>query len=88
MGARIMSPPPLSKSVGWIVDEGSDFPSQVRQTIESWDTHCLFRRTPDRLTTRGWNGYGENEHRGRKSFTSYVIPCCSLCYISFVHFRV
>ncbi|KAK7561294.1 Ribokinase-like protein [Phyllosticta paracitricarpa] len=69
MGARIMSPPPLSTSVGWIVDEGSDFPAQVRQTIESWETHCLFRQTPDRLTTRGWNGYGENEHRTFKYLT-------------------
>ncbi|GME23854.1 Carbohydrate/purine kinase [Neofusicoccum parvum] len=63
IGARIMSPPPLSRSVGWIVDCGSDFPPEVRETISHWDTSCLFRETPSRLTTRGWNGYGENEHR-------------------------
>lgn len=30
----------------------------------------LLRETPDRLTTRGWNGYGEHEHRGEYSSTS------------------
>ncbi|OAG06057.1 Ribokinase-like protein [Paraphaeosphaeria sporulosa] len=63
LGARIFSPPPHSKSVGWIVDCGSDFPAALRETIASWDTGVLMRETPDRLTTRGWNGYGENEHR-------------------------
>lgn len=60
-----MSPPPLSRSVGWIVDCGSDFPDQARETIKHWDTSCLLRETPHRLTTRGWNGYGDNEHRGK-----------------------
>lgn len=64
LGARIFSPPPLSKSVGWIVDCGSDFPAELRDFIASWDSGALIRETPDRLTTRGWNGYGENEHRG------------------------
>ncbi|KAK3201367.1 hypothetical protein GRF29_185g752976 [Pseudopithomyces chartarum] len=63
LGARIFSPPPRSKTVGWIVDCGSDFPQELRETIASWDTGVLIRETPDRLTTRGWNGYGENEHR-------------------------
>lgn len=64
LGARIFSPPPLSKSVGWIVDCGSDFPTELRDFIASWNSGVLIRETPDRLTTRGWNGYGENEHRG------------------------
>lgn len=64
LGARIFSPPPASRSVGWIVDCGSDFPPELRETIAQWDTGCLLRETPHRLTTRGWNGYGKNEHRG------------------------
>lgn len=64
IGARIVSPPPASKSVGWIVDAGHDFPAELRDVINSWDTSCLIRSTPWRKTTRGWNGYGENEHRG------------------------
>lgn len=64
LGARIFSAPPLSKSVGWIVDCGSDFPSELRDYIASWDSGVVVRETPNRLTTRGWNGYGKNEHRG------------------------
>jgi len=65
IGARIVSPPPASKSVGWIVDEGHDFPAELRDVINSWGTSCLIRATPWRQTTRGWNGYGDNEHRGQ-----------------------
>lgn len=64
LGARLFSPPPLSKSVAWIVDAGTDFPAAIRQTIDKWDTSCLLRETPERLTTRGWNEYGANENRG------------------------
>ena len=62
IGARLFSPPPQSKSVGWIIDAGTDFPSELRSTISSWDTGVLIqpRNAP---TTRGWNGYGENDHR-------------------------
>jgi hypothetical protein len=64
LGARLFSPPPQSKSVGWIVDAGSDFPDEIRKTIESWNTNCSIRETPDRLTTRGWNSYGPSDYRG------------------------
>ncbi|KAL5114068.1 hypothetical protein ACEQ8H_008045 [Pleosporales sp. CAS-2024a] len=69
LGARLFSPPPTSKSVGWIVDCGSDFPPGLRQVIASWRTGVVMRETPDRLTTRGWNGYGEHEHRAFKYMT-------------------
>lgn len=65
LGARIFSPSPqASRSVGWIVDCGSDFPPQLRQYLTDWETYCVMRSTPHRLTTRGLNGYGENEYRG------------------------
>jgi len=64
IGARIVSPPPASSRVGWIVDCGSDFPNELRETIASWETGVLLRQR-DGLTTRGWNGYGANEHRGK-----------------------
>lgn len=67
LGARIFSSPPTSKSVGWIVDCGSDFPLDLRETIASWNTGVVFRETPERLTTRGWNGYGDNEYRGESN---------------------
>lgn len=72
LGARIFSPDPKSKSVGWIVDAGSDFPQDVRDVIDSWGTSCLIRDTPERPTTRGWNGYGDGEVRGKSGFISQV----------------
>ena len=68
LGARFFSPPPSSHSVGWIVDEGTDFPPELRSTIASWQTGVLIR-SRDTLTTRGWNGYSENEHREFKYLT-------------------
>ncbi|KAK4157245.1 Ribokinase-like protein [Chaetomidium leptoderma] len=57
LGARLFSPPPLAKTVGWIVDQGSDFPASITAQIKTWQTSALFRHDPSRLTTRGWNGY-------------------------------
>lgn len=64
LGARLLSPPPHSRRVGWIVDAGHDLPAAVRATIARWDTACRVRETPGRATTRGWNGYGAHEARG------------------------
>ena len=69
VGARLFSPAPaLSKSVGWIVDAGPDFPADLRETIASWQTSVLMRPR-DGLTTRGWNGYGANDHRAFRYLT-------------------
>ncbi|KAF2279293.1 Ribokinase-like protein [Westerdykella ornata] len=69
LGARLFAPPPRSRAVGWIVDCGSDFPKELRAAIHSWDTGVLIRETPQRVTTRGWNGYGEHEHRAFRYLT-------------------
>ncbi|RDL33769.1 Uncharacterized protein BP5553_08137 [Venustampulla echinocandica] len=69
LGARLFSPPPLSRTISWIVDEGSDFPSSIRYQISAWDTTCLIRSDPSRLTTRGWNGYDSNQNRAFKYTT-------------------
>lgn len=53
------------KAVSWIVDAGSDFPPDMMNTILSWNTGALIREDKGRLTTRAWNGYGENEKRGK-----------------------
>ncbi|KAI1737297.1 Ribokinase-like protein [Xylaria scruposa] len=63
LGARLLSPPPRSGSVGWIVDKGSDFPPDLETLITSWETSVLLRETPERLTTRGWNGYDDHQNR-------------------------
>ncbi|KUI60323.1 Protein MAK32 [Cytospora mali] len=72
LGARLFSPSPvLSKTVGWIVDRGSDFPPAITTLIDSWDTTAVFRDDPNRLTTRGWNGYiDDNETRAFKYTTT------------------
>lgn len=71
LGARLFSPSPAhSQTVGWIVDQGSDFPDAVASLITSWETAALLRHDPDRLTTRGWNGYvDDNETRAFKYTT-------------------
>ncbi|KAI9683394.1 MAG: hypothetical protein M1829_005466 [Trizodia sp. TS-e1964] len=71
-GARIFCPPPFSKSIGWVVDTGSDFPEDIRARINSWQTSCMLRETPDRLSTRGWNGYDETEKRAFKYLTPKI----------------
>lgn len=69
LGARLLSPGPLSTSVGWIIDRGSDFPPALDDLISTWETSALIRDTPDRLTTRGWNGYDEHQNRAFKYLT-------------------
>ncbi|KAF8476765.1 Ribokinase-like protein [Kalaharituber pfeilii] len=69
-GARLFSPSPtLSPRVAMLIDLGSDFPSPLLTTLQSLRTSSIFRRTPDRLTTRGWNMYGSAEHRAFKYLT-------------------
>lgn len=74
LGARLASSPCrlLSQSISWIVDIGSDFPPEVKRAINSWNTNCIFRTDTSRLTTRAWNGYGENELRAFKYLTPKV----------------
>ncbi|KAG5984026.1 hypothetical protein E4U55_006322 [Claviceps digitariae] len=57
LGARLFSPSPLSRSIGWIVDKGSDFPTHISETIDRWSTAAVIREDHGRLTTRGWNCY-------------------------------
>ncbi|KAF7559463.1 hypothetical protein G7046_g4702 [Stylonectria norvegica] len=70
LGARLYSPPPISSAVGWIVDQGSDFPPALGTLIDSWSTSVVLRHDDQRLTTRGWNGYeGTDEKRAFKYLT-------------------
>ena len=69
LGARLLSPPPLSRAVSWIIDAGSDFPPSISSQISTWDTSVLIRTDTSRLTTRGWNGYDENQNRAFKYTT-------------------
>ncbi|KAK3380140.1 Ribokinase-like protein, partial [Lasiosphaeria ovina] len=70
LGARLFSPPPLSKSVGWFVDRGSDFPEAITAVVESWETSAVMRTSAGRLTTRGWNGYVDQSERRAFRYTT------------------
>ena len=72
LGARLFRPAPASKNLGWVVHKGSDFPAEIEEEIDAWETSCDFQNTPWRLTTRGWNEYGADEKRGRT--IPHVIP--------------
>lgn len=74
LGGRLAASPsqPLSRTISWIVDIGSDFPPEVKSTIDSWNTDCIFRCDPNRLTTRAWNGYGANDLRAFNYLTPKV----------------
>lgn len=64
LGGCIVSPSvEIKKKLRWIVDRGRDFPMDITKQIESWNTGVCFRDDQSRLTTRGWNFYGENEFR-------------------------
>ena len=56
--------------MGWIIDQGSDFPATLTRLIDSWATGAVFRPNPDRLTTRGWNGYADSSERRAFRYTT------------------
>lgn len=64
LGACIISPTTdVSKRLKWIVDRGTDFPKRLTEQLETWNSGVCFRDDDSRLTTRGWNFYGEKEFR-------------------------
>ena len=63
LGARLAAGTRNAHRVGWIIDQGSDFPAEFKSVIDRWQTSCLFRLDLNRLTTRAWNGYGADEYR-------------------------
>lgn len=65
LGARLFRPRPSSYKVGWVVHQGYDFPSHIKETIDLWETSCRLISTPDRSTTRAFNRY---EPSGYRSF--------------------
>ena len=69
LGARLAAGARNAHGVGWIVDQGSDFPPEFKSVIDRWQTSCLFRSDLNRLTTRAWNGYGADEYRCRSHFS-------------------
>ncbi|PWW79998.1 Ribokinase-like protein [Tuber magnatum] len=69
IGARVFSPGPQAKSIGWIVDAGNDFPQEVRRELMALGTDLAIREDLERKTTRGWNKYGPGDYREFKYLT-------------------
>ncbi|KAH3678476.1 hypothetical protein WICMUC_001493 [Wickerhamomyces mucosus] len=70
LGSRIITKSKNSSKIGWIVDKGSDFPVEIEDYINKWDTGVIWRNNFERLTTRGWNMYGDRDFREFK----YLAP--------------
>lgn len=71
VGARLVAGSVYGRRVSWIVDVGSDFPQETLAAIQSWNTDCVIREDPSRLTTKAWNGYHPNEKRGTSVLCQY-----------------
>ncbi|RPB19199.1 Ribokinase-like protein [Terfezia boudieri ATCC MYA-4762] len=56
-----------------IIDLGSDFPPHMLTTLKSLNTSSIFRPTPHRLTTHGWNKYGSEADPDFRAF-KYLTP--------------
>ncbi|KAF8454002.1 hypothetical protein BGX38DRAFT_1175178 [Terfezia claveryi] len=56
-----------------IIDLGSDFPPHMLTTLKSLNTSSIFRHTPHRLTTHGWNKYGSEADPDFRAF-KYLTP--------------
>ena len=64
VGARIAAGNENAESISFVLDEGSDFPPSFHEIVQSWGISCTFRKDTNRLTTRAWNGYDEDDRRG------------------------
>lgn len=74
VGARIFNPSPQSKRVSMIVDIGNDFPSSTLASLNQLDCSILFRSTPERPTSRGYNLYGPGELRSTFHMKTKLTP--------------
>jgi sugar/nucleoside kinase (ribokinase family) len=82
LGARIVTVGNNEVEGDWqriklIVDQGSDFPAEVKRFLDSWTIGIVWRLDPTRLTTRGWNFYHdgkgeEGEDKGGTRDFEYV----------------
>lgn len=63
VGARIASGRKYNKQITGIIDQGKDFPHDVINALDNWDTGIKYRYDPARLTTRGLNTYDVDNTR-------------------------
>ncbi|KAL3466491.1 Ribokinase-like protein [Aspergillus heterothallicus] len=73
LGARLFLPPPSSKSVGWTLHVGNDFPEPIQDALEKWDVTLYIERKDDRPSTRGLLEYRDTTF-GPKTFKYTTTP--------------
>lgn len=69
MGARLFLPPPGSRSLGWMVRAGQDFPESAEKNLNEWDTTLLWEKSPSQSSTRGFLRY-EDSTFGREDLVT------------------
>lgn len=63
IGARLWTSEPESQQLGMIVDKGSDFPQVILDELNDLHTGIVYRETPWRKTTYGYNRLRDNGFR-------------------------
>ncbi|KEY83364.1 carbohydrate kinase pfkB [Aspergillus fumigatus] len=53
LGARLFLRPPLSRTLGWMIHTGHDFPELMTDRLRSWDSTLIVKREADKPSTRG-----------------------------------
>ncbi|KAI8393299.1 Ribokinase-like protein [Radiomyces spectabilis] len=62
-GMRLWQPRSLSKSIGYVVQKGFDYPESLDKELHSLEMSLIEKVHEDKPTTRGWNYFGAHDHR-------------------------
>lgn len=82
LGARLFRPSLLSRSLGWLLHIGNDFPEPIAQYLtNNWDTTLIIDKETDKPSTRGLLEYKDTTF-GRAEFP-LIIPIFFLFFFSF-----
>ncbi|KAF7134049.1 hypothetical protein CNMCM5793_005629 [Aspergillus hiratsukae] len=72
LGARLFLSYPLSRTLGWMIHTGNDFPKLMEERLKSWNATLIVEREADKPSTRGLLEY-EDTTFGPKHF-AYTTP--------------
>ncbi|KAL4971293.1 Ribokinase-like protein [Aspergillus desertorum] len=72
LGARLFLPPPMARSLGWMLHVGDDFPEPTRRFLESWGATLIVVKESGKPSTRGLLEYKDTTF-GPKDF-EYTTP--------------
>ncbi|KAL3494892.1 putative PfkB family kinase [Aspergillus germanicus] len=73
LGARLFLPHPVSKSLGWLLHVGNDFPESTRESLERWNVSLLMDQENEVASTRGLLEYKDTTF-GPKTFKYTTSP--------------